>query len=113
MILSARDLHTITLTAPSQTLDAGTLTFDVLNLFPFTSASKRMGIIVRDQRTGAITFYMKGADTVMAEIVQYNEWLEEECGNMAREVCHLFIYLFINFIVLELLLSVLISVLLS
>jgi len=92
MILSARDLHTITLTAPSQTLDAGTLTFDVLNLFPFTSASKRMGIIVRDQRTGAITFYMKGADTVMAEIVQYNEWLEEECGNMAREGLRTLVY---------------------
>jgi phospholipid-translocating ATPase len=28
---------------------------------------------------------MKGADSVMAEIVQYNDWLEEECGNMARE----------------------------
>ena len=28
---------------------------------------------------------MKGADTVMAGIVQYNDWLEEECSNMARE----------------------------
>ncbi len=53
--------------------------------FPFTSESKRMGILVRDERTGEITFYMKGADTVMSRIVQYNDWLEEECGNMARE----------------------------
>lgn len=30
-------------------------------------------------------FYLKGADVVMASIVQYNDWLEEECGNMARE----------------------------
>ena len=28
--------------------------------------------------TGEITFYMKGADTVMSTIVQYNDWLEEE-----------------------------------
>ncbi|KAF9167782.1 putative aminophospholipid-translocase [Actinomortierella ambigua] len=58
--------------------------YEVLQIFPFTSETKRMGIIVRD-RTGEITFYEKGADVVMAKIVQYNDWLEEECGNMARE----------------------------
>jgi phospholipid-translocating ATPase len=44
-----------------------------------------MGIIIRDKPTGQISFYMKGADAVMAGIVQYNNWLEEECDNMARE----------------------------
>ncbi|XP_042317348.1 probable phospholipid-transporting ATPase IIB isoform X3 [Sceloporus undulatus] len=38
-----------------------------------------------DESTGEITFYMKGADVAMSSIVQYNDWLEEECGNMARE----------------------------
>ena len=28
---------------------------------------------------------MKGADVVMASIVQFNDWLEEEVDNMARE----------------------------
>lgn len=28
---------------------------------------------------------MKGADTVMKKLVQYNDWLDEACGNMARE----------------------------
>ncbi|CAS01196.1 Protein CBG26757 [Caenorhabditis briggsae] len=28
---------------------------------------------------------MKGADTVMSGMVQYNDWLDEECSNMARE----------------------------
>lgn len=28
---------------------------------------------------------MKGADVVMSSIVQYNDWLEEEVDNMARE----------------------------
>lgn len=62
-----------------------TFEFEVLQVFPFTSETKRMGIIVRDLTTGEITFYEKGADVVMAKIVQYNDWLEEECGNMARE----------------------------
>ena len=62
---------------------------DPYQTFPFTSESKRMGILVKDNRTGEITFYMKGADTVMTRIVQYNDWLEEECGNMAREGLYL------------------------
>lgn len=61
------------------------LTFDILSIFPFTSESKRMGIIIKDRETGGITFVQKGADVVMSKIVQKNDWLEEETGNMARE----------------------------
>ncbi|KAI7882115.1 aminophospholipid-transporting P-type ATPase, partial [Mucor mucedo] len=61
------------------------LYFDVLNIFPFTSETKRMGIIVRNRQTQEIVFFEKGADAVMARIVQYNDWLNEECDNMARE----------------------------
>lgn len=45
-----------------------------------------MGIIVRDP-AGALTFYMKGADTVMLRIVSKDgsEWMADETGNMARE----------------------------
>ncbi|KAG8780763.1 putative aminophospholipid-translocase [Serendipita sp. 397] len=68
-----------------QTPQGTNISFEVLDLFPFTSESKRMGIIVRDTKTGEITFMQKGADVVMAKIVQRNDWLEEECGNMARE----------------------------
>lgn len=57
---------------------------EVLYIFPFTSETKRMGIIVRN-RDGMVTFYEKGADVVMANIVGANDWLDEECGNMARE----------------------------
>ncbi|PKU34524.1 phospholipid-transporting atpase hypothetical protein [Limosa lapponica baueri] len=42
-------------------------------------------LIGTDESSGEITFYMKGADVAMSTIVQYNDWLEEECGNMARE----------------------------
>lgn len=36
--------------------------------------------VLQDESTGEISFYMKGADVVMAGIVQYNDWLEEEVG---------------------------------
>ncbi|XP_035212705.1 probable phospholipid-transporting ATPase IIB isoform X2 [Stegodyphus dumicola] len=61
------------------------LNYTVLQIFPFTSETKRMGIIVKEENTGDIIFFMKGADVVMSSIVQYNDWLDEECGNMARE----------------------------
>uniref|UniRef100_A0A0X3PV87 Phospholipid-transporting ATPase n=1 Tax=Schistocephalus solidus TaxID=70667 RepID=A0A0X3PV87_SCHSO len=60
-------------------------TFDILQMFPFSSDLKRMGIIVRDQNTKAIHFYVKGADTVMASLVSYTPWMEDEAGNLARE----------------------------
>lgn len=59
--------------------------YDILHVFPFNSDNKRMGIIVSDKTKGEIWFFQKGADTVMAKIVQHNDWLEEETGNMARE----------------------------
>ncbi|WFC97233.1 P-type phospholipid transporter [Malassezia brasiliensis] len=78
--LVARDQHALELRTPG-----GARWFDVLELFPFTSERKRMGIVVRDRSTGEITFYLKGADVVMSRIVTHNDWLDEECGNMARE----------------------------
>ncbi|KZF21400.1 phospholipid-translocating P-type ATPase [Xylona heveae TC161] len=68
----------------------------ILDVFPFTSEGKRMGIIVQFAQTSEsfsepagddseIWFYQKGADTVMSSIVAANDWLEEETSNMARE----------------------------
>jgi len=68
----------------------------ILEVFPFTSEGKRMGIIVQfyegheshatsDLEAGEIWFYQKGADTVMSSIVAANDWLDEETANMARE----------------------------
>ncbi|KAF7507057.1 hypothetical protein GJ744_010985 [Endocarpon pusillum] len=64
----------------------------ILEIFPFTSNSKRMGVIVQFS-TGLeepvyeneVWFYQKGADTVMSSIVAANDWLDEETANMARE----------------------------
>jgi magnesium-transporting ATPase (P-type) len=33
--------------------------YTVLQIFPFTSETKRMGIILKEEATGDITFYMK------------------------------------------------------
>ncbi|KAF7321418.1 Phospholipid-transporting ATPase [Mycena kentingensis (nom. inval.)] len=68
-----------------QTPAGARLSFEILEIFPFTSESKRMGIVVRDAQSGEITFLQKGADVVMSKIVQRNDWLEEETANMARE----------------------------
>ncbi|KAJ6134114.1 hypothetical protein N7523_000436 [Penicillium sp. IBT 18751x] len=68
----------------------------ILDIFPFTSDSKRMGIVVQFQQDESalgldgkqepeIWFYQKGADTVMSSIVAANDWLDEETANMARE----------------------------
>ena len=89
-----RDRHTITL----QSVDSSRVAVRVkiLEVFPFTSSSKRMGIILQffqgkesvlsavDQPE-EIWFYQKGADTVMTTIVAANDWLDEETANMARE----------------------------
>lgn len=65
--------------------DGVKLEYEVLHVFPFTSETKRMGIIVREVGSGDAVFFEKGADVMMSRIVQQNDWLDEECGNMARE----------------------------
>ncbi|GJD10861.1 Probable phospholipid-transporting ATPase IIB [Galdieria sulphuraria] len=59
--------------------------FEILCEFPFTSAARRMGIVVRDLQTMETVFYVKGADMIIAQLVHENDWLDEESGNLARE----------------------------
>ncbi|KAF2491497.1 phospholipid-translocating P-type ATPase-like protein [Lophium mytilinum] len=90
--LLQRDRHSMSL----QSVETGKLVVRVriLNVFPFTSEGKRMGIVVKfysgtasspTEDDGDIWFYQKGADTVMSTIVAANDWLDEETANMARE----------------------------
>ncbi|CAG8959397.1 hypothetical protein HYFRA_00001295 [Hymenoscyphus fraxineus] len=89
-----RDRNGMTL----QSVDTGRPVVRVrtLEIFPFTSDGKRMGIIVQfldgtetssatNIEAGEIWFFQKGADTVMTSIVAANDWLDEETANMARE----------------------------
>ena len=61
--------------------------YEVLNIFPFSSETKRMGIILRNEQTGEYTFFLKGADTVMQEKVTFEEkiFIEEETENLSKE----------------------------
>jgi len=45
------------------------LHFDVLDVLEFTSARRRMSVIVRDRETGAIVLLSKGADSVMIPLL--------------------------------------------
>jgi phospholipid-translocating ATPase len=44
--------------------------YEILKDFPFSSETKRMGIILRHNETGKLMFYVKGADTVMKDKVK-------------------------------------------
>ncbi|KAJ3649938.1 hypothetical protein Zmor_021653 [Zophobas morio] len=81
LALSRRDLSSMQLRGP----DGRLYNYNILQIFPFTSETKRMGVIMKDLQTGEIVFYLKGADVVMSPIVQYTDWLDEEVGNMARD----------------------------
>ncbi len=70
--LIRRDQNEMTLLCSALAMS---LRYQILHIFPFTSEAKRMGIIVRDTEGGQITFYLKGADVVMKDIVKYNDWL--------------------------------------
>lgn len=46
--------------------------YDILANFPFSSETKRMGIIVRHRKSNKIVFYLKGAENVMEKKVRPN-----------------------------------------
>lgn len=80
--LFKRDRTSITL---MQELNHMPLYYDILQVFPFNSDTKRMGVIVFDKQKNEYWFLEKGADTVMKNIVSHSIWLDEEVSNMARE----------------------------
>lgn len=60
--------------------------YEILNIFPFSSARKRMGIILKAKSTGKILYFLKGADTVIKEKVDRNgDLVVEEADNLARD----------------------------
>ncbi|KAI0471138.1 phospholipid-translocating P-type ATPase [Xylariaceae sp. FL0804] len=91
--LAYRDRHGMTL--ESTETGKTVVKARIMDVFPFTSDGKRMGIVVQfcerageaslDPDRSEIWFFQKGADTVMSSIVAANDWLDEETANMARE----------------------------
>ena len=59
--------------------------FDILANFPFSSETKRMGIILKNKKYGHIIFYLKGAENVMVNFVkrEYIGYIKENAENLA------------------------------
>jgi phospholipid-translocating ATPase len=59
--------------------------YTVLANFPFSSETKRMGIVLRHNQSSKLIFYLKGAETVMKNKVKPNQrvTVDEACENLA------------------------------
>ncbi len=49
------------------------LSYQILGNFPFSSETKRMGIILKDNKTNKIIFYLKGAENIIVNFVLNNQ----------------------------------------
>ncbi|KAJ5070218.1 phospholipid-transporting atpase [Anaeramoeba ignava] len=88
IILQKRTTKSMQLTTPA----GETLEYDILNIFPFTSKAKRMGIIVKNRETKEIIFYIKGADVAIEKLINPSHWLTEQCENFSREGLRTLVY---------------------
>ena len=61
--------------------------FEVLANFPFSSDTKRMGIILKNKKHGHIIYYLKGAENVMMRFVkdEYVNYIAENAENLATK----------------------------
>ena len=61
--------------------------FEVLANFPFSSDTKRMGIILKNKKYGHIIFYLKGAENVMKNYAkeEYIGYINENAENLATK----------------------------
>ena len=61
--------------------------YQVLANFPFSSDTKRMGIVLKNKKHGHIIFYLKGAENVMLNYVknEYKGYIKENAENLATK----------------------------
>ena len=61
--------------------------YTILANFPFSSETKRMGIILKNKKYGHIIFYLKGAENVMMNFVkkEYVGYIKENTENLATK----------------------------
>lgn len=83
MRLIERDQNTITIENAAKSEES----YEILANFPFSSDTKRMGIIIKHKSSGRLIFYLKGAETVMKNKVKPNQRvvIDESCDNLANE----------------------------
>mmetsp|Transcript_12784 Transcript_12784/g.21617 ORF Transcript_12784/g.21617 Transcript_12784/m.21617 type:complete len:406 (+) Transcript_12784:1219-2436(+) len=83
MILEDRDEQFISITDANGNKQE----YEILEIFPFSSENKRMGIIVRSRESKQIMFYLKGAEVVMEKKVRPDQRasLTEACEQLAQD----------------------------
>lgn len=81
--LQNRKIHEITVKDPAGTLT----TYKILKNFPFSSARKRMGILLQNTNDNKIIFLLKGADSIMMTKLSENEqiYVGEETEKLSRQ----------------------------
>ena len=59
--------------------------YEILENFPFSSARKRMGIVLRNVQKDFLLFYLKGAESVIGKFVSTDEkeFIDETCNDLA------------------------------
>jgi len=82
--LIERDQKTIVIKPPGTSEKES---YEILDNFPFSSDTKRMGIILRHVETDTYMFYLKGAEVVMEKMVRpsQRDCILEQCETLARE----------------------------
>ncbi len=58
--------------------------YQILNCFPFSSETKRMGIILKNRHSELVLFYVKGAEVILKEKIRPQQW-----DNFMLEKCEL------------------------
>ena len=83
MVLSHRTDKTIKIKEPTDKFEE----FEILANFPFSSETKRMGIILKNKKYGHIIYYLKGAENVMTKFVkkEYIGYIKENAENLATK----------------------------
>ena len=81
LTLMHRDRTSITLQNPLGTSEK----YTILYTFPFTSATKRMAIVLESHLTGEILVLMKGADSVIMEASNPAPWASEQVSSLASK----------------------------
>lgn len=81
--MEARTPDRIVLRLPDETVENWT----VLENFPFTSETRRMGIVLRRENSEEAVFFLKGADSIMVEKLNAERrmYAEEEAEKLSKE----------------------------
>lgn len=81
--LLERDRQSVTL----RNILGNTETYEILALFPFSSETKKMSMLVKHKESGRYIYYLKGAEVVMENKVRpaQKSPVQEFCESLAME----------------------------